>query len=220
MSHSPLIHQDYLTDDELSIIVASLLGDGYLTPITSAGTSYFRVHHAPKQQNYMDWLYHQLQRIWTSSPRTYTEKNPYKRGEFRKKIVLQSHAMRSLGILREEFYSNRTEFPTKYLPYLTPLALACWFMDDGVLGRSSNTYYGVISSCALNDNSLSILVSFLQDQYNSRIHLTKQSNGTTVYSKIYIPGKDPFFSLIAPILQTVMPNKLPLYLRSEPVRAL
>ena len=102
------------------LIVASLLGDGYLVKTTRGYA--FRVNHGPAQKDYVDWKYEILKDLVNSPPK-FAEKCYYFR--------TVSHSF--FGHLKEQFYNGKK----KVVPYklvenqMNPFILAVWIMDDG-----------------------------------------------------------------------------------------
>lgn len=121
-----------LTQTQKSIIIGSILGDGYLRIVKNRCNAFLEINHSYKQKDYVDWKYHKLKNITKSAPktRTYNQRTAYR-------FFTRQH--KELSELFNLFYLNKT----KIIPYkfkLTSLALAVWFMDDGSKSRSSDVY--------------------------------------------------------------------------------
>ena len=107
------------TKRQEEIIIGSLLGDGHLARTTRGYA--FRVNHGLIQREYVDWKYRELELFTNSQPGVYgtsyyfrTISHPY------------------FDDLRSVFYrESRKIVPDEFELWLTPLALAVWFMDDG-----------------------------------------------------------------------------------------
>ena len=121
-----------LTDKQISVIVGTLLGDGYLDK-TTMGRS-LRLHHSKSQEAYVLWKYNILKNIVNSEPRTYKTK------ENTTKMYFRTVSHPYLIDLQKLFYRNGKKiFPGKFLEKtFNPLVLATWLMDDGTneLGTS------------------------------------------------------------------------------------
>ena len=109
-----------IDEEQQDLIVASLLGDGYLVKTTRGFA--FRVNHCPGQKEYVDWKWKFLKNLVNSPPR-FAEKCYYFR--------TVSHPY--FSELRGQFYDERV----KVVPHelikdrLNPFILAVWIMDDG-----------------------------------------------------------------------------------------
>ena len=122
-----------LTQTQKSIIVGSILGDGYLRVIKGRRNAFLEINHSIKQKKYVDWKYDQLKSIVKSPPKSrkgnggrvayrfYTEQRP------------------ELTELFKNFYQNGKKIIPGNLR-LNSMILAIWFMDDGSKCRSSDIY--------------------------------------------------------------------------------
>ncbi len=104
----------------LSLILGSLLGDGYLDK-TTRGYS-LRIHHGITQKEYVDFKYEILKSFVNSAPK-----------QSGKAYYFRTVSHPYLNYLREIFYLERTKvLPKEFLEEnLDPFALAIWIMDDG-----------------------------------------------------------------------------------------
>ncbi len=127
-----LMRKTKLTDKQISVIVGTLLGDGYLDK-TTMGYS-LRLHHGKSQEEYVLWKYNILKNIVNSQPKT------YKTRENTIKMYFRTVSHPYFLSLRKLFYRNGKKiFPGKFLEKIfDPLILATWLMDDGTneLGTS------------------------------------------------------------------------------------
>jgi len=58
-----------LTKTQKSIIIGSILGDGYLRVIKGRNNAFLEINHSLKQKDYVDWKYDQLRNIVKSPPK-------------------------------------------------------------------------------------------------------------------------------------------------------
>lgn len=117
-----------LTDDQDSLIIGSLLGDGYMSCKTNA---YLKIGHSYKQRLYVDWKYVFLSQYVQTKPHSY--KGNGSRIGYR-------FFTRSLPVFTRYYHQFYGEQGKKHIPILiklTPLALAVWYMDDGARNRKS-----------------------------------------------------------------------------------
>ena len=102
------------------------MGDGSLSANTrgSSGTR-FRMGHGAKQGPYLDWKAGMLGNIGQS------RRTP------NGAVFVDLTPLPELAELREAVYLAGGQKPSgDYLKALTPLALAIWYMDDGVVHRA------------------------------------------------------------------------------------
>jgi len=109
-----------LTDEQLAIVVGSLLGDGYLAKTTSGYA--FRVNHGLKQKDYVDWKYGKLENFANSSPKQ--SGSCYYFRTITHQTFVQLHTI---------FYPHGKKIISKQFLWetLDALVLAIWIMDDG-----------------------------------------------------------------------------------------
>lgn len=115
-----------LTTDQLSIVIGSLLGDGYMSCKTHA---YLKIGHSFKQKDYVDWKYSFLSSLVLTKPKAYRGNN---------NRIGYRFTTRSLPILTplyQSFYGNNQRKTIPDSLFLSPLALAVWYMDDGAKNR-------------------------------------------------------------------------------------
>jgi hypothetical protein len=122
-----------LTQTQKSIIIGTILGDGYLRVIKKRKNAFLEINHSYKQKEYVDWKFNQLKNIVKSSPKPRAGKQ---------NRIAYRFFTKQLPILTDflsYFYINEK----KVIPCdlkLNPLILAVWFMDDGSKCRSSDVY--------------------------------------------------------------------------------
>lgn len=108
-----------------SLIIGSLLGDGYLSKPKNRG-NYFEVQHSNRQLEYLKW---KRERFFEEGlePSTLYSLKKYNANKF------QIYGAKFNGLLlRHQLYPNNNKIITRYhLNKLDAEGLAIWFMDDG-----------------------------------------------------------------------------------------
>jgi hypothetical protein len=122
-----------LTQTQKSIIIGSILGDGYLRVIKGRKNAFLEINHSLKQKEYVDWKYDQLKSIVKSSPKLRKSNE----GRVAYRFYTKQHS--ELTELFKNFYQNGKKMIPDNLQ-LDPIILAIWFMDDGSKCRSSDIY--------------------------------------------------------------------------------
>lgn len=123
-----------LSQLQRSIVLGSLLGDGYLRKLEGRKDAFLEINHSFEQKDYVDWKYEKLSFLSAGKPnkregngnrvayRFYTKQHPF---------------------LTETFNRFYSEDGTKVIPKdleLNPLVLSVWFMDDGSKSSESDFY--------------------------------------------------------------------------------
>lgn len=122
-----------LTQSQRSIIIGTVLGDGYLRIISGKKNALLEVNHSLSQKDYVDWKYEMLQTFCKSGPKS--RKGNGTRIAYR--FNTRQHP--EITELYNSFYTEgKKSIPDDLV--LDPLMLAVWFMDDGSLCRESDVY--------------------------------------------------------------------------------
>lgn len=121
-----------LSQVQRSVVLGSLLGDGYLRILKGRNNAFLEINHAYSQKEYVDWKYSLLKSIVKSPPKR--RKNNGERVAYR----FFTRQNEVLTELHTQFYVQNT----KIIPHivLDPLSLAIWYMDDGSQCRQSDVY--------------------------------------------------------------------------------
>ena len=182
-----------------SVVVGSLLGDGYLTPNGS-----LQIEHCLEQAAYTSWKYKMLQPIAGREPSLVERYDPrtgktYRSTRFYTKTVLKD--------FRSGFYPDRKKIVPRNLgDILDPLAVAVWFMDEG--GRGARTPRGlVINTSCFSGEEQGFLTKVLFDLFRVIASIHRHGRGFQLYIKAESFSR--FSELISPHLLESMHYKLP-----------
>jgi recombination protein RecA len=204
-----LMEQQRLGEQQLQLILGSLMGDGSLSPNRRgrSGTR-FRMGHGAKQAAYLDWKVSLLGNILHA--RTVNARGA---------VFADFTPLPELGELREAVYfgDGKKHLTWDYLKCLTPLALAIWYMDDGNFtlrskGIQERTAGGTgrIEICveAMSPGSRDRLARYLQDTYGLDVKL--RYRGTRKQSVLIFSttASEKFQKLVAPYVHPSMECKL------------
>lgn len=191
-----------ISSRQKQIIVGKLLGDGCLE--TANGKTYrLKFQHGWSQKAYVDWLYEELQDIASSFPKIKYQKVNNK--EYVKYWFNTSYTP-SLRFYAHQFYRNRRKIVPKFIVrWLTPLAVAIWFMDDGSI-KSKDCRARYINTQCYDDVSLKMLQEAFEKNYHIKTTLRKQLEG----KQIYIPSSEisKFYNVISDYIIPSMKYKL------------
>ena len=120
-----------LTQVQKSVIIGTLLGDGYVRIVNGRKDAFLEVNHSFAQKEYVDWKYAILKSISKNIPKA---RNGKQRIAYR--FFTRQHP--EITELYHLFYRGGK----KVVPMISldPLSLAVWFMDDGSKCRNSDVY--------------------------------------------------------------------------------
>ncbi|GGU89379.1 hypothetical protein GCM10010211_64870 [Streptomyces albospinus] len=196
--------------DIISLIVGSTLGDSHLEKrVKGIGTRVI-FEQSNKNIEYLMWFHLYLSsRGYCRKEKPVLAKRIKEHGQIFYHYRINSYTFTSFNWIREMFYKENGDkiIPLEIKEYLTPFALAIWFMDDGSkLGKGAKI--------AMNGYELSELKSIiviLKEKYNleALYHRGAINKGYT----IYIPSKSmvTFSSLVKPYMLPSMLYKLGQY---------
>jgi recombination protein RecA len=126
-----------LSEDQMKLIMGSLLGDGSLR-YASAHNASFRVGHGERQREYCEWKQRMLAPFANKIGRTGNG------------IGFDTIPMRQLALLRDSVYAaeGRRTAPESLVQELDERAIAAWYCDDGSFGGSYERWgHGKASIC-------------------------------------------------------------------------
>ena len=184
-----------LTQLQRSIIIGSLLGDGYLRIVPGRKDAFLEINHSFSQKEYVDWQYKMLKSICTSGP--VSRKGNGARIAYR--FTTRQHS--ELTQLLDLFYVDRT----KRIPdglVLDPITLAVWFMDDGSRCRAQDVYFNT-QQFAIEDQEKCLAML-------SEVGISASLNKDKEYQRIRVKTHSipTFFEYISPYIIPSMAYKI------------
>ena len=184
-----------LTEFERSIIIGSLLGDGYMRIIPGKYNAFLEINHSNKAKAYVDYKYTSLKRLCKSAPKERDGNDGRVAYRF---FTKQS---KELTDLYNQFYENNKKIIPKDL-ILNPVILAIWYMDDGSKCRDHDIYLNT-QQFSINDQK--ILLSKLR-----MLGISARLNKDKKYQRIRLlkNSVSKFMGIISPYVFTSMRYKL------------
>jgi len=183
-----------LTQKEKSIIIGSVLGDGYLRIVPGRKNALFEANSSIRQKEYIDWKYRVLKRIVITPPRK--RKGNGRRVAYR--FSTQQHP--DLTKIYQRFYCDRKKIIPEF--QLNPLIMAVWFMDDG--SKTYNSYY--LNTQGFDYLSQERLIEILKEQYGIKSSLNRDK----IYYRIRVrtESAETLRKLVKPYVIPTMKYKL------------
>ena len=164
-----------LTQLQRSIIIGTILGDGYLRIVSGRRNALLEINHALSQKKYVDWKYKMLEVFCKSGPKQ--RRSNGTRIAYR--FTTRQHP--ELTKLHQAFYKEGGKSIPDNLT-LDPIMLAVWFMDDGSRCRESDVYLNTQQFSRRDQERLKeILLTFgiksslNKDKKYTRIRIKKSS---------------------------------------------
>ncbi|MEK9170541.1 MAG: LAGLIDADG endonuclease [Patescibacteria group bacterium] len=169
--------QKIFSQQQIDLMIGSLLGDARLE-CRSSGIRYpisarLRIHQSEKQKDYVFWKYSILQDLVLKEPRRIKTWHDPERNKDHYSWYFHTKTLPELGELHHYFYKNKIKvLPENIFSFVTPMALAIWFMDDG-----SNTGNGfTISTHCFSMRDQLRIIDFLKKQYDITATVVKDRN--------------------------------------------
>ncbi len=194
------------------ILVGTMLGDGSLAGVKTSGVRRVEFSHMEPHREYVDWTLAHLGE-W-AHPVTSRRTSGYG-------TEMIAGSTITSALIAEMFVDwfgedGRKRFPESAIPSLGPLAVACWYMDDGSLQRNAGQLdQAMFATNGFDPTSIQNLVAALErlglhatvrnyerDPGNGRIHLNAENT-------------ERMAMLIAPFIPPVMQYKLPAHYRGS-----
>lgn len=183
----------YVSDRQVEILVGCLLGDAYLTKLGK-----IQIEQSTKQEEYIKWKHQELASISYSGLK---EVIRFDKKDSRVTRSLRFWTRQFFKSWRDSFYKNNEKvFPNEFTKWVSPLAIAFWYMDDG-------SYFG--NQCVLSTESFNMISKekLIERLREFEVEAILRSNG-----KLRIRSKSlhKFFELIRPYIHKSMMYKLSL----------
>lgn len=187
-----------------SILYGMILGDGYLQK-TGKKNARLRLEHSKKQKEYIFWKVKQLPGLFQGKPKFLKRIHP--NGRVYEYYRHQSNSTPFLGKLKKVFYGKRgKEIPENIGDFLSPLALAVWYMDDGYYYARDRCAYLYLGRVTLKEAETVRKTLFLKFALEAKI-LDKKEKGFA----IYFPSSEmkKFKKLIGKFVIPALKEKIP-----------
>lgn len=198
--------------DIISIIIGALLGDGHMENRGQGLGVRVKFEQSSKNVEYLMWFHSYLStRGYCRLEKPEMKKRIKKDGLVFYHYLVNSYTFTSLNWLHDMFYlrdvqTNKLKktIPLNLSEFLTPLALAIWFMDDG-----SKLGQGVkISLNCFSKEEVEFLSLIIKKKFNieTSVHVAGKGKGFTLYvPKKFMPQ---FSKIVKPYMLSSMTYKL------------
>lgn len=197
-----------LTSKQSEILVGILLGDASFQTENQGKTYRLRISQSDKHKQYVFHLYEIFKNFTSSPPVRYEftdKRSPEKKFVRWSFSTLQSASLRFYG---HQFYDgHKKKVPNLIHRWLTPRALAYWYMDDGAQkwkGKSLGVRF-----CTDNFILAEVqhLAKILTEQYSLKVSIQKKGDFHRLYISSY--SYDLLKKLIFLFLIETMKYKFP-----------
>jgi hypothetical protein len=193
-----------LTDEQKSVIIGTLLGDGCIEKRKK--NPRLRIDHANAQKEYVFWKYGILKNIATRPPHILYERDK-RSGKVGIRWYFATHADAELHWYYELFYQNKIKVIREDIidHFTHPRSLAVWLMDDGYKRNDCDAVRFSTDCFSYEEQEILQKCLFRNFGICSKLH----RKGTAW--NIYVPSSemDKMRALCVPYIIPVMQYKLP-----------
>lgn len=206
-----------LTKEQKDLLVGTLLGDASMITKTKGRTWSYSIYHSLKQKDYLFHKYTLLKEICFSEPRFFEQTNGKSLYSGYNFNTLVHDSLRFYGNM---FYKVSPEtgklyrgVPINIEKFLTPRAVAYWYMDDGYLKWSGKSNAMVLCTDSFHLFEVNRLRAALNNLYGIETQLNRKNSKVEFYGyRISINEKNSllFRSLIKDYVLESMRYKLKL----------
>ncbi len=196
-----------LSDYQKEILVGLLLGDGHLETQNDGRTYRLKIEHTYWQKDYADWLYKIFQEWVLTSPQ---EKHQTVSGVVYRKYWFSTVSHGAFRFYAQQFYENRRKILPKLIKkWLSPLAMAVWFMDDGSI-KSNRHRALILNTQSFSKPELVRLIKMFKEKYGVDMKLRKQSRKSIEIYQLITTSEtvEKFVEIIRPYILPSMMYKL------------
>ena len=193
-----------LTDTQREVLVGLILGDAHLE--TKDGGKTYRVK-IEQSIAHIDYVMH-LYEVFKPFVRTPPQERVVKRQERESvNIRFQTLSHSCFRFYAQQFYGNgKKSIPNLIHRWLSPQAIAYWFMDDGSI-KSSQSKAVIFNTQGFRPPEVSNLCQILEEKFQLKCKPRQQKDG----QQIYISGDsyETLSDIISPFLIESMKYKFP-----------
>ena len=188
-----------------SLLIACVLGDGYIAKSSNSKSCTLEIIHSNKQKEYIEWKADLLRKATG-------KKIPLKEKIVAKRTIIGKETPELLAyritcthkyfrVLRKWLYpNNKKKLSPKYIQYLDPLGLAIWYMDDG--SKEGTSGY-LLCTHFFSNEDIEIIQNVLLFKFGIN---TSKHKDNAIY--IMSDSKLAFKNLIEPYIVESMKYKL------------
>lgn len=199
-----------LSPKQREILVGILLGDGHLETSNKGRTYRLKIEQSERHRTYIAHLY-ECFRQWV---RTAPQEKVARSGDcVSRNWWFQTLSHSAFRFYAHQFYGKgKKSVPDLIHHYLTPRALAYWYMDDGSI-KSAESKGVIFNTQGYMPCEVEMLSSVLKNSFDLDAKPRRQKEGY----QIYVSGRsfERFLGWIDPFIIPEMRYKLPLTRRTQ-----
>ncbi len=184
-----------LTQLQRSVIIGSVLGDGYLRIVPGRKNAFLEINHSWSAKEYVDWKFDLLKSICRSGPK----KRNGNGSRIAYRFTTRQHP--EITELYNLFYQEKRKRIPQTLS-LDPIVMAIWFMDDGSRCGKDNLY--------LNTQQFSLEEQEMFRAKLKELNIESSLNRDKIYWRVRIAKRsmDLFYGIVRKYIAPSMEYKM------------
>ena len=200
----------FLTDEQKSVIVGSILGDGTLRVGEGAINVNLKIEHGLAQQEYVLWKY-QILKNWVFTEPKISYRYRDNGEKYAKSLWFRTVRHPLLTDFYKRFYKDGKKIiPKDINREVNPLVLAIWIMDDGCLSQNIID----ISTYSFTEAEINLLIKLFSEKFNLITnYYHDRDKGCRIYFKLSETKK--LVEIIKPYIIDSMKYKIALIPRND-----
>lgn len=202
-----------LNQIQKNLLIGTLLGDGSFQTFSDGKTWRYRAVHKLAHESYIFHKYEILKDFCETFPKLSIVKDSRTNKEY-SRYTFQTTTQEDFRFYGNLFYKKISQnYWTKTIPsniatFLTPQALAYWYMDDGALKWKGKSNAVRICTDSFSTNEINILKKTLENKFSLKISIQKKNNiqRLSVLEESYPKLRDLIFPYLLPSMYYKFPD--------------
>lgn len=194
-----------LNAEQKEVLMGILLGDATLETQNGGRTYRMKIEHSISQKIYLEHLYCVFKEWVLTPPRL--KAVTLSNGKIYTNVVFSTLSHSSFRFYAHQFYDDKHKVVPRLINrWLTPKAVAYWFMDDGSI-KSKQSKGVIFNTQGYTIQDVLRLVRVLKEKFRLESKARKQKEGY----QIYVSGRsyEQFKNIVSPYILPEMRYKIP-----------
>ena len=167
-----------LSSRQKEILTGLLLGDGHLETQNRGRTYRLKVEQSLRKKEYVDWLFHEFRDFVRTEPK---EKEKTRNESRTKNVGFSTLSVGNFRFHAQQFYQGKQKvIPKRIEKFLSPLALAVWFIDY-CSQKSSLHRARILNTQGFRKQEIEKLIHILDKKFNLQARPRNQKDGYQIY---------------------------------------
>ena len=181
------------------ILIGGILGDSHLAENWSKTNYRLKISQCKKQEEYVWWKYRVFKDWVLTEPKLHVSTNSVRFATISHPILTYFHNM---------FYEGKKKvIPQNIGDFLSPLALAVWFMDDGNVRKTNGKVYGYyINTQSFLQHENELLAELLSRKFDIDATIHRNHGKPRLY--VGAKSKVVFCEMVKPFILSSLQYKL------------